>query len=262
MPARSRTALFQLPRIAKPSGTSSLGPSPSRSAWFQLPRIAKPSGTSPAISPARSSPLFQLPRIAKPSGTSATLGGAALAFTGFQLPRIAKPSGTSPLRCSFGWWQITSFQLPRIAKPSGTPLAAGTARRLLGHVSTSPDSKAIRNRQAPCRCCLFLRVSTSPDSKAIRNLGSIATGWPGGFSRFQLPRIAKPSGTPLLLAIRRAIDNVSTPPDSKAIRNAALLILAIFVSGVVSTSPDSKAIRNPTGQPGSAPAGGCFNFPG
>ena len=213
MPARSRTALFQLPRIAKPSGTSSLGPSPSRSALFQLPRIAKPSGTSPAISPARSSPLFQL-------------------------PRIAKPSGTSPLRCSFGWWQITSFQLPRIAKPSGTPLAAGTARRLLGHVSTSPDSKA------------------------IRNLGSIATGWPGGFSRFQLPRIAKPSGTPLLLAIRRAIDNVSTSPDSKAIRNAALLILAIFVSGVVSTSPDSKAIRNPTGQPGSAPAGGCFNFPG
>ena len=251
MPARSRTALFQLPRIAKPSGTSSLGPSPSRSAWFQLPRIAKPSGTSPAISPARSSPLFQLPRIAKPSGTSATLGGAALAFTGFQLPRIAKPSGTSPLRCSFGWWQITSFQLPRIAKPSGTPLAAGTARRLLGHVSTSPDSKAIRNRQAPCRCCLFLRVSTSPDSKAIRNLGSIATGWPGGFSRFQLPRIAKPSGTmDKISELLRLPDLVSTSPDSKAIRNRALE-RPCTVRGLKGKS--AQPLPRPAQPPGQAP---------
>ena len=36
---------------------------------FQLPRIAKPSGTSTGPATPRVAPLFQLPRIAKPSGT-------------------------------------------------------------------------------------------------------------------------------------------------------------------------------------------------
>ena len=62
---------------------------------------------------------------------------------------------------------------------------------------------------------------------------------------FQLPRIAKPSGTRGLVALKQAEPVfVSTSPDSKAIRNL-LLIAPGFVWGlVVSTSPDSKAIRN------------------
>ena len=85
------------------------------------------------------------------------------------------------------------FQFPRIAKPSGTQPQAQHPRLHLG-VSTSPDSKAIRNHT------LFsspvghgMHVSTSPDSKAIRN--------------------AWDRGIPGLFPV------VSTSPDSKAIRN-------------------------------------------
>ena len=87
------------------------------------------------------------------------------------------------------------FQLPRIAKPSGT--AATTGGTLLAQlVSTSPDSKAIRNHLFPCSSGVFRAiVSTSPDSKAIRNL-ALQCGQAGnGEIAFQLPRIAKPSGT-------------------------------------------------------------------
>ncbi len=137
----------------------------------------------------------------------------------FQLPRIAKPSGTSsgPGRCCRGWGDVSTspdskairnlaalvakqswfvmFQLPRTARPSGTgSLADDHAIRY--RVSTSPDSKAIRNRAKGCRLggAGLLLVSTSPDSKAIRNTprrGIIV----GSTNRFQLPRIAKPSGT-------------------------------------------------------------------
>ena len=67
-------------------------------------------------------------------------------------------------------WTTEEFQLPRIAKPSGTPVEV---RRLAagGDVSTSPDSKAIRNQEKPWA--------------AARRASAM----------FQLPRIAKPSGT-------------------------------------------------------------------
>ena len=85
------------------------------------------------------------------------------------------------------------FQLPRIAKPSGTfaegVLAAGD-----------------------------LLVSTSPDSKTIRNFAVIAVDRPG----------------PL----------VSTSPDSKTIRNGKLQHFGRALARAVSTSPDSKTIRN------------------
>ena len=61
------------------------------------------------------------------------------------------------------------FQLPRIAKPSGTSYETVSRPNACGLVSTSPDSKAIRNLPVPL---LLLR-----------------------FAVFQLPRIAKPSGT-------------------------------------------------------------------
>ena len=110
---------------------------------------------------------FQLPRIAKPSGTS----------TGPATPRVA------PL-----------FQLPRIAKPSGTPpnIASSCGS---GLVSTSPDSKAIRNLYRACNAEGGTAVSTSPDSKAIRNPDRARVRKPADRA-FQLPRIAKPSGTP------------------------------------------------------------------
>ncbi len=70
--------------------------------------------------------------------------------------------------------QDTLFQLPRIAKPSGTfffqQILTGDAV-----VSTSPDSKTIRN---PTR-------RTGPGAHWVM---------------FQLPRIAKPSGTLQVLA--------------------------------------------------------------
>ena len=60
----------------------------------------------------------------------------------FQLPRIAKPSGTA--HCPIGNGAQLLFQLPRIAKPSGTGLTPLLTTAEL-QVSTSPDSKAIRN---------------------------------------------------------------------------------------------------------------------
>ena len=110
------------------------------------------------------------------------------------------------------------FQLPRIAKPSGTGQnhAPGAAPEA---VSTSPDSKAIRNNLKAAllpRCC-----------------------W------FQLPRIAKPSGTLAALPLTVSRSQVSTSPDSKAIRNPGRGGGISPVGHLVSTSPDSKAIRNP-----------------
>jgi hypothetical protein len=78
----------QLPRIAKPSGTWTLGElHPFLSNAFQLPRIAKPSGTwklgelHPFLSNA-----FQLPRIAKPSGTGQPIRPPAAAVLRFNFP--------------------------------------------------------------------------------------------------------------------------------------------------------------------------------
>ena len=153
----------------------------------------------------------------------------------FQLPRIAKPSGTEGqvlVRAQY----LSLFQLPRIAKPSGTqPLRLGTPS-LRRQVSTSPDSKAIRNLRITGRKGAWLLVSTSPDSKAIRNQESGQ-------------RPLDPGG-------------VSTSPDSKAIRNLALARFGRTRFSLVSTSPDSKAIRNlqrRTDQPAGSPG---FNFPG
>ena len=111
-------------------------------------------------------------------------------------------------------------------------------------VSTSPDSKAIRNpwaafaREPPATWC----VSTSPDSKAIRNVVK-TFGEAMDSAEFQLPRIAKPSGTGLQRLLHPP-PRVSTSPDSKAIRNVVTGSLVGSVGGAVSTSPDSKAIRN------------------
>ena len=141
-----RTARFQLPRIAKPSGTHARGSQGGR---------AQPVSTTPhskairnVIMPGRSFPavdrMFQLPRIAKPSGTrhplprmgprsrvstspdskairnASTETVSTRSSSEFQLPRIAKQSGTSRLLPSSSS-RSTLFQLPRIAKPSGTP---------------------------------------------------------------------------------------------------------------------------------------------
>ena len=72
----------------------------------------------------------------------------------------------------------------------------GSNRQVL--VSTSPDSKAIRNPQGLPKLAISpVKVSTSPDSKAIRNQEAESA------------------------AYRRQL-YVSTSPDSKAIRNCAL----------------------------------------
>ena len=167
-----------------------------RPGGFQLPRIAKPSGTKLAVLVALViATLFQLPRIAKPSGTFDGMIGdlctgvvstspdskairncdngqvtALLTFV-FQLPRIAKPSGTCEVWP--GCQPATVFQLPRIAKPSGTQRASVAGQDFGQVVSTSPDSKAIRNARSA-------------------RIASV------GLETFQLPRIAKPSGTPAL----------------------------------------------------------------
>ncbi len=97
---------------------------------------------------------------------------------------------------------MSSFQLPRIAKPSGTRLIGGTHQVAGVEVSTSPDSKAIRNGSQLAITGSFKLVSTSPDSKAIRNPSNQATGH------------------------SRIPTEVSTSPDSKAIRNRKFFRLA------------------------------------
>ena len=140
---------FQLPRIAKPSGTVC--------GRCGLPRTGEVS-TSPDSKAIRNGDraeleaaaiLFQLPRIAKPSGTDQRNCGSVPGPGGFQLPRIAKPSGTW---CRGRSWLFNPvrFQLPRIAKPSGT-VVARHRRAFFPAVSTSPDSKAIRNPGGPHR---------------------------------------------------------------------------------------------------------------
>ena len=102
---------FQLPRIAKPSGTDSNGGQIGRFWWeVQLPRIAKPSGTGwTASGGCSSSSRFQLPRIAKPSGTGLAATIEAIESK-FQLPRIAKPSGT--LGFDARWGVLGGFNFP------------------------------------------------------------------------------------------------------------------------------------------------------
>ncbi len=104
-------------------------------------------------------------------------------------------------------------------------------------------------------------VSTSPDSKTIRN--GIPGGRPGGIpGGFQLPRIAKPSGTMAADGLVYRFRIVSTSPDSKTIRNDPTGRVR-FDAGGVSTSPDSKTIRNkdlPGVMVEVVRAG--FNFPG
>ncbi len=104
-------------------------------------------------------------------------------------------------------------------------------------VSTSPDSKAIRNFASSSGDGKSPQVvSTSPDSKAIRNLiadcdAAVGTG------------------------------EVSTSPDSKAIRNLDWLIW-LSLRDSVSTSPDSKAIRNGVIALRVERSAASFNFPG
>ncbi len=169
MPVANCGPVFQLPRIAKPSGTdagAAIGCLLER--IVSLPRIAKPSGTWCQGRGLRSSlHCFNFPGQQSHPELGRFQVFSLTPSTEFQLPRIAKPSGTrhrhgtfmglffvstspdskairNPLRCSFGWWQITSFQLPRIAKPSGT-IPQQVLKVVAGVVSTSPDSKAIRN---------------------------------------------------------------------------------------------------------------------
>ena len=154
----------------------------------------------------------------------------------FQLPRIAKPSGThrGSLPCANTVTVSTSPDSKAIRNLVG---AVGCIEQQFG-VSTSPDSKAIRNPGVtPGDDRLAIKVSTSPDSKAIRNPSKSAVTNP--HSWFQLPRIAKPSGTHVIKSVGRD------------------------VQGLVSTSPDSKAIRNPKRPEQTAQAAAAgFNFPG
>ena len=153
------------------------------------------------------------------------------------------------------------FQLPRIAKPSGTlDLKLEPADQWA--ISTSPDSKAIRNQLAP-QVVGELRpgVSTSPDSKAIQNQPAVtaATGWS---ALFQLPRIAKPSGTWMRKATATvARHQVSTSPDSKAIRNVQAPLepvpaVPFQLPRIAKPSGTDKLWSHPLG------CSGSFNFPG
>ena len=125
-------------------------------------------------------------------------------------------------------------------------LAAKELRKvIIDPVSTSPDSKAIRNGEPVDGAGVGqVKVSTSPDSKAIRN-GHAGARVMLVLVTFQLPRIAKPSGTraPRSLETRVSwwfqLPRIAKPSGTQPLPHGAAAALH-----VVSTSPDSKAIRN------------------
>ena len=161
----------------------------------------------------------------------------------FQLPRIAMRSGNSPPQKSKRQ-SCPCFNFPgwNDHPEPGRPVRPAGPRA----VSTSPDSKAIRNPHGKtANDQIALVVSTSPDSRAIRNLvnqsvqvgerqedvstsrdsrairNSVMAVCSHRARQFQLPRIAEPSGTfPPWLRHVMATTKVSTSPDSRAIRNS------------------------------------------
>ncbi len=193
-------------------------PSRTTLSWFQLPRIAKPSGThGPSGRQAKGVSVVSTSPDSKAIRNRSRQTSQSSSSFEFQLPRIAKPSGTG-----HGCSQAHGGRHHVSTSPDSKAIRnyrPGRCRSSSSSVSTSPDSKAIRNtpRQALARL-IELDVSTSPDSKAIRNVPCLTER--ELFDVFQLPRIAKPSGTG---AVKISSDEsallVSTSPDSKAIRN-------------------------------------------
>ncbi len=87
---------FQLPRMDKPSGTSSGSSNWPKAMCFNFPGwINHPEPESKLASDSARS-VFQLPRMDKPSGTLTMPQRVLGPRNQFQLPRMDKPSGTRP----------------------------------------------------------------------------------------------------------------------------------------------------------------------